>query len=63
MNWSGGCRVRYRVCFQGYGWLNWACDGESAGSQDYGKAILGIQIVLVAKDGGAAPSGSGDIFK
>ncbi len=44
----------YRVRIRGKGWLDWAREGGKAGSQQYGKAIDGIQLRLLKK-GSAAP--------
>ena len=49
------CNVYYRVHAQSYGWLNWAKNGEEAGTAGFAKRLEGIQIVLVPK-GSAAPS-------
>jgi uncharacterized protein YjdB len=49
--------VYYRVHAQTYGWLGWAKNGESAGTEGLSKRLEGIQIVLVPK-GSAAPSAS-----
>lgn len=43
------------------GWLNWAKNSESAGSQSAAKRLEAIQIKLVKK-GEAAPEGSGKAF-
>ena len=37
-----------------YGWLDWAKNGESAGTEGLSKRLEAIEIVLVEK-GGAAP--------
>ena len=47
--------VYYRVHAQTFGWLNWAKNGQTAGTVGYAKRLEGIQIVLVPK-GGKAPS-------
>ena len=47
--------VYYRVHAQSYGWLAWAKNGESAGTEGLAKRLEGIQIVLVPK-GGPAPA-------
>ena len=54
--------VYYRVHVQGFGWLGWAKNGESAGSAGYGRRLEGIQIKLVEK-GGAAPGSTSGAFK
>ena len=46
--------VYYRVHVQTYGWLDWACNGETAGTTGLSKRIEAIEIVLVEK-GGEAP--------
>lgn len=45
--------VYYRVHAQTYGWLNWAKNGEAAGTAGLAKRLEGIQIVLVPKNGKA----------
>jgi N-acetylmuramoyl-L-alanine amidase/uncharacterized protein YjdB len=52
----------YRSYVQGYGWLNWAKNGEESGSVGFGLRIESVQMKLVAK-GAAAPEGSGDTVK
>ena len=37
-----------------YGWLDWAKNGESAGTEGLAKRLEAVQIVLVEK-GGKAP--------
>ena len=46
--------VYYRVHAESYGWLDWAKNGESAGTQGLSKRLEAIEIKLVEK-GGAAP--------
>ena len=46
--------IYYRVHIQDYGWLDWAKNGESAGSEGCSKRLEGIEIRLVKK-GEAAP--------
>ena len=41
--------VYYRVHAQKFGWLNWAKNGESAGTAGYGYRLEGIEIVVVEK--------------
>ena len=48
--------VYYRVHIQTYGWLDWAKNGESAGSEGLGKRLEAIEIVYVKK--GNNPPGS-----
>lgn len=54
--------VYYRVKSQKLGWLGWAKNGESAGTQGYGYKLYGMQIVLVEK-GGIAPGSSKTAYK
>ena len=44
----------YRAYVQSYGWLGWAKNGESAGSEGLAKRMEAVEIRLVEK-GGAAP--------
>ena len=46
--------IYYRVHSQTYGWLDWAVNGECAGTSGYGKRLEAVQIKLVLK-GGTAP--------
>ena len=48
----------YRTHVQTYGWLDWAKNGEIAGSTDASKRMEALQIKLVKK-GGAAPGNEG----
>ena len=41
--------IYYRVHAQNFGWLGWAKNGESAGTEGYGYRLEGMQIVLVEK--------------
>lgn len=41
--------VYYRAHISDYGWLDWAKNGEAAGSQGHSKALQAIEIRLVAK--------------
>ena len=50
--------IYYRVHTQTYGWLGWAKNGESAGTEGLGKRMEAIQIRLVKK-GEKAPTGTG----
>ena len=54
--------VYYRVHVQDFGWLGWAKNGESAGSEGYGKRAEAIEVRLVAK-GGSAPGSTANAFK
>ena len=53
--------VYYRVHAQSYGWLDWAKNGEKAGTEGLAKRLEAIQIVLVEK-GGAAPGSTEKAF-
>ena len=53
--------VWYRVHSAEFGWLGWAKDGESAGSQGYGRAAQAVQVVLTEK-GAAAPGPTDGAF-
>ena len=53
--------VYYRAYVQSYGWLGWAKNGESAGSEGLAKRMEAVEIRLVEK-GGAAPGSSLDAF-
>ena len=46
--------VYYRVHVQSYGWLDWARNGEKAGTTGLAKRMECIQIVLMKK-GAEAP--------
>ncbi|MCL2891196.1 hypothetical protein, partial [Brenneria tiliae] len=46
--------VYYRAHIQTYGWLDWAANGQSAGSSSLGRRAESIQVYLVPK-GSAAP--------
>ena len=54
--------VYYRVHVQTFGWLDWAKNGEEAGSEGYGKRLEAIQIKLVKK-GNTAPGATSDAFR
>ena len=41
--------VYYRVHAQKFGWMNWAKNGEKAGTAGYAYRLEGIEIVLVDK--------------
>ena len=53
--------VYYRVHAQSYGWLDWAKNGESAGTQGLSKDLEAIEIVLVEKNG-SAPGSTNEPF-
>ena len=46
--------VYYRTCAREKGWLGWAKNGESSGTEKYGYYIMAFQCVLVPK-GSSAP--------
>lgn len=46
--------IYYRVHSSNYGWLDWTCDGKTAGTTGFGLAAEAIQIKLVKK-GDKAP--------
>lgn len=51
----------YRVSLVGNGWLGWASNGASAGTDDALKGINAVQVVLVAK-GGSTPGSTNGAF-
>ena len=53
--------IYYRVHSQTYGWLGWAKNGESAGTEGLAKRLEAIEIRLVEK-GGAAPGSTEQAF-
>lgn len=53
--------VYYRVHAQSYGWLDWAKNGDAAGTEGLSKRLEGIEIVLVPK-GGTAPGSTNRPF-
>ncbi len=50
--------IYYRVHAANFGWMKWAKNGESAGTEGYGYNLEAVQIKLVKK-GSSAPSESG----
>ena len=46
--------IYYRVHAQDYGWLDWAKNGEEAGTSGLSKRLEAIEIILIQK-GGQAP--------
>ncbi len=54
--------VWYRVHSAEFGWMGWASNGDSAGSQGYGRAAQAVQVVLVEK-GGSAPGSTDGAFR
>lgn len=48
--------VKYSVHVNSKGWLDWAKNGEGAGTQGKAKRLEAIQIVLVKKNGVAPES-------
>lgn len=53
--------VYYRTHVETFGWLDWAKNGESAGTEGYSKRVEALEIVLVTK-GGLAPGETGLAF-
>ena len=53
--------VYYRVHAQSYGWLGWAKNGESSGTEGKAKRLEGIEIKLVKK-GEKAPGSTAKSF-
>lgn len=51
--------IRYRVYAEGFGWLDWAENGEPAGSQSYGRSVLAIEILCVEKGSDSPAVGNG----
>lgn len=45
--------IYYRVHAQDYGWLGWACNGQSAGTEGMSKRLEAIEIQLVKKSANA----------
>ena len=54
--------VWYRVHSADFGWLGWAKNGVSAGSQGYAKAAQAVEILLVSK-GDEGPKSDGRAFR
>ena len=52
----------YRVHVQDLGWLDWAKNGDTAGTVGYGKYVQAYQIVLVEK-GGTAPGNTANPWR
>lgn len=52
--------VAYRVCIPGKGWLDWAIDGDIAGSSD--SSIIALQVKLVPRDSVSAGEFDGRPF-
>ena len=44
--------VYYRTCVKEKGWLGWAKNGESSGTDKYNYYIMALQCVIVPKDSG-----------
>lgn len=53
--------IYYRVHSAHIGWLDWACNGESAGTQGYAYGIEAIEIVILEK-GEDAPGATDESF-
>lgn len=47
---------------QNYGWMNWAKNGENAGTVGKSLRIEGIQVVLVKKDQTAPDNSYGGVI-
>lgn len=54
--------VWYRVHSADFGWLGWAKNGESAGSQGYAKSAQAVEIMLISK-GDEGPKSDGQAFR
>ena len=54
--------IYYRVHSANFGWLDWAKNGESAGTQGYGYGMQAIEIRIVKK-GGEAPGDTTNAFR
>ena len=50
--------VYYRTYTLGYGWLDWASNGHSAGTEGLARSILGIQVSLVPVSKAPSVTGS-----
>lgn len=57
----GDYDVYYRVHAQEFGWLGWAKNGESSGTEGFGYRLEAIEIKLVKK-GGSAPGNTANAF-
>lgn len=55
-------QVYYRVHVSNLGWLGWTCDGQSAGTKNYGYPIEAIQVYVVSKDISGIPE-LGEAYK
>ncbi len=53
--------IYYRVHVQTYGWLDWAKNGESTGTEGLAKRMEAIEIQIVPK-GSSAPGSTGVAF-
>ena len=54
--------IYYRVHVQNYGWLGWAKNGQSAGSEGMKLRMEGMQIVLVKKGENAPINNYGGVI-
>jgi uncharacterized protein YjdB len=54
--------VWYRVHAQKFGWMGWACDGASAGTEGYAYRLEALQVLILPK-GSAAPGSTSNSFK
>ncbi|MBE6464502.1 MAG: hypothetical protein E7003_04190 [Eggerthellaceae bacterium] len=59
---SGLYDIYYRTHLADKGWMDWASNGESAGSVGYGRHIDAVQVVMVEK-GGSAPGATAKPFE
>lgn len=55
--------VYYRVHCQNFGWLGWAKNGESSGSEGYSRRLEATQICLVPKGQNAPESINNRFYK
>lgn len=59
---SNAYDVYYRVHVQNFGWLDWAKDGDGAGSEGFAYNIEAIEVKLIKK-GDSAPKNLSVPFK
>ena len=55
--------IYYRVHAQDYGWLGWAKNGSSAGTEGMSKRLEAIEIKLIKKGGSAPGSTANSYYK
>ncbi|PKM48757.1 MAG: hypothetical protein CVV01_01850, partial [Firmicutes bacterium HGW-Firmicutes-6] len=53
--------IYYQVHAQNFGWLDWAKNGDSAGTEGFGYRLEAIKIMVVPKDT-AAPGKTEQAF-